>query len=327
MRQTINKGKANYFPNSLGGGCPYLSGQMDGGFTSYPERVEGHKIRQRSPSFIDFFSQAKLFFNSQSEPEKNHIIDALSFELGKVQTVAIRERILLILSKVDDGLASEVAYALRLHIPKDSTEYLNQDLPADADPLAYQSQVLEGTLAKSKALSMAGYTLDNIKTRQVAILAADGVDANSLNTVKNKLAAEGAVVEIIAPRQGYVIAENDEQIPVNHSFLTAASVFYDAVYVPGGTNSIATLEAEPDALHFLNEAFKHCKAIAADKAALQVIQSTYFGRKLPADYQPDSIKMEGIIISDDLSYLSEQFITAIKQHRFWEREKPRKVPA
>ena len=327
MRQTINKGKANYFPNSLGQGCPYLSGQMQGGYATYPERVDGNKIRQRSPSFIDFFSQAKLFFNSQSEPEKNHIVDALSFELGKVQTTAIRERMLYILSKVDDGLATEVAYSLRLHIPKDKIELLNQDLPADADPMAYQSEVLEGTLAKSAALSMAGYKLDSIKTRQVAILAADGVDADSLNTVKNALMAEGAVVEVIAPRQGYVIAENDEQITVNHSFLTMASVFYDAVYVPGGTNSVAALEAEPDALHFLNEAFKHCKPIAADVNAMQVIQSTYFGRKLPSDFEPDTIATEGLVISDDLSYLSEQFISAIKQHRFWGREKPRKVPA
>lgn len=327
MRQTINKGKANYFPNSLGGGCPYLSGQMQGGFATYPERVEGHKIRQRSPSFLDFFSQAKLFFNSQSEPEKNHMIDALSFELGKVQTIAIRERMLRILNEIDEGLATEVAYALRLHIPKDSTEPLNHDVPADADPQSYQPVKKEPMITKSAALSMAGYTLDSIKTRQIAILAADGVDATSLNTVKEALMADGAVVEIIAPRQGYVIAENDEQIPVNHSLLTAASVFYDAVYVPGGTNSVATLEAEPDAIHFLNEAFKHCKAIAADADAMQVIGATYFGRKLPADYQPDSIKMEGVVISDDLKYLSEQFINAIKQHRFWAREKPRKVPA
>ena len=121
--------------------------------------------------------------------------------------------------------------------------------------------------------------------------AADGVDAASLNTVKEALMADGAVVEIIAPRGGYVIAENDEQIPVNHSLLTAASVFYDADYVPGGTNSVATLEAEPDAIHFLNEAFKHCKAIAADADAMQVIGATYFGRKLPAERMGAAYKM------------------------------------
>jgi catalase len=102
---------------------------------------------------------------------------------------------------------------------------------------------------------------------------------------------------------------------------------YDAVYVPGGTNSVATLEAEADAIHFLNEAFKHCKAIAADKQALQVLKATYFGRKLPEDNSDETAMMEGVIISNDINTLSNQFIAAIAQHRFWEREKPRKVPA
>ena len=85
---------------------------MEGGFTSYAERIDAKKVRERSPSFFDHFSQARLFFNSQSEPEKNHMIDALRFELGKVETVAIRERMLFLLSQVDNGLANEVAYGL-----------------------------------------------------------------------------------------------------------------------------------------------------------------------------------------------------------------------
>src|SRR6185312_4111070 len=101
QRHTINKGQTSYNPNTLGGGCPFQSGKMTGGFVSYPERIDSNKIRERSPSFFDFFSQAKLFFNSQSEPEKNHIVDALRFELGKVETIAIRERMIGILTHVD----------------------------------------------------------------------------------------------------------------------------------------------------------------------------------------------------------------------------------
>jgi catalase len=327
MRQTINRGKSSYTPNSIGGGCPFLAGKMDGGFTSHNERVEAHKIRERSESFRDHFSQAKLFYHSQSEPEKNHIIDALSFELGKVGIIAIRERMLRILSYIDTGLASAVAYALGLHIPKNEEELLNQDIPADADPQRYQPIIKEPSLAASEALSMANTIKDTIRTRQVAILAADGVDGASLNTVMTALLDEGAVVEIIAPRQGVVISENDEQIPVDKSLLTAASVCYDAVYVPGGTNSVATLAAEADAVHFLNEAFKHCKAIAADEAALQVLEATYFSKKLPEDFSDETVLSEGLVISSDPGKLSGQFIKAIAQHRFWEREKPRKVPA
>lgn len=327
MRQTINKGKASYSPNSLGGGSPLQASKADGGFSSYPERIDAYKVRERSKSFFDHFSQATLFFNSQSEPEKNHIADALSFELGKVQTVAIRERMLRILAKIDKGLAAQVAFALRLHIPKDSDEFINQSVPADGNPEDFQPVKVEGSVKISPALSMANTIKDNIKTRKVAILAADGVDAASLTTVKEALEAAGAVVEVIAPRQAYVIAENDEQLPVHHSLLTAASVLYDAVYVPGGTNSVATLEADADAIHFLNEAFKHCKAIAADTQALQVLQSTYFSKKLPSDNRDDSVLTEGIIIGSDATKLATQFIAAISQHRFWEREKPRKVPA
>ena len=132
--------------------------------------------------------------------------------------------------------------------------------------------------------------------------------------------------EVIAPKLGFIAGMNGN-VAVAKSFLTTPSVLYDAVYVPGGTNSVATLEADPDAVHFLNQAFKHCKAIAFDADALQVIKATYFGRKLPEDNSDETVLMEGIIMSDDAATLAEQFIKAIAQHRFWEREKARKVPA
>ena len=327
MRQTINKGKVSYSPNTLAGGCPFQAGKMDAGFASHAERIDAHKIRERSKSFFDHFSQAKMFYNSQSEPEKSHIADALTFELGMVQTVSVRERMLRILMNIDMGLATQVAVALRLHLPKGDTTPLNQSMPADGDPTDYQSEIREPNLAASPALSMMNTVMGDIRTRQIAILAADGVNEASLTTVKEALKAQGAVVEVVAPCQNYIISEGDVEIPVDKSFLTAASVLYDAVYVPGGTNSVATLAACPDAVHFLNEAFKHCKAIAADTDALQVLEVTYFGKKLPADNSDETIRQEGIVIGDDVNTLAEQFISAIGQHRFWEREKARKVPA
>jgi len=327
MRQTINKGKASYNPNSLGNNDPAQVKEADGGFVSYGERIEARKIRTRSKSFFDHFSQARLFFNSQSDPEKNHLIDAFTFELGKVKTVAVRQRMIGILEQIDKGLASEVAFGLRLHLQEKADLPTNQSIPADGNPLDYQSVQVEGSLAKSSALSMAGTIKDTIESRKIAILAADGVDAKSLNAVKKAIEAKGAIAEVIAPRLNYIIAENDEKIPVDHSFLTAASVLFDAVYVPGGTNSVATLEANADAVHFLNEAFKHCKAIAADSHALQVLEATYFSKKLPTDYSDESVLREGIVIGSDADKIVKQFISAIAQHRFWEREKPRKIPA
>jgi catalase len=113
-RQQINKGRTSYHPNSLRSGCPFQAKMMEGGFTSFTEKIDAQKIRDRSNSFRDHFSQARLFFNSQSEPEKNHMVDAFSFELGKCETLNIRERMLGILAQVDTGLAAQVAYNLGL---------------------------------------------------------------------------------------------------------------------------------------------------------------------------------------------------------------------
>jgi catalase len=327
MRQTINKGKASYNPNTTGGGCPFQAGKMDAGFTSHMERIDAHKIRARSESFFDHFSQAKLFFNSQSEPEKQHIVDALSFELGKVQDVAIRIRMLGILSKIDMGLAQQVAYNLGLKVPKEPEQPMNHSFPADANPEDFQPVEKEMNLVKSSALSMVNTVKDNIRTRCVAILVADGVNEASVTNVKEALLAAGAVVDVIAPRQGVVTTEEDTELTVDKSFLTTSSVLYDAVYVAGGLNSSAALEACPDAIHFLNEAFKHCKAIAADALAMQVLDQTYFRKKLPQDLEDDTILKEGIVVGDRPTEIARQFIKAIGQHRFWERESARKVPA
>lgn len=326
MRQTINKGKASYEPNSIGGGCPFQAMWKDGGFKSFEERIDSKKIRERSKSFMDHFSQAKLFFNSQSDPEKNHIIDALRFELGKVEIAAIRERMVGILAQIDKGLAHAVALGLRVTVPKE-VDQVNHSVPADAAPGSYEPIISEGSLTSSPALSMANTKKDSIATRKVAFLVADGVNTSSMEVMKAALEDEGVVVEVIAPYLGYVTAEDDSHVEVKRSFLTAASVLYDAVYVPGGVNSVATLSNEANAIHFLNEAFKHCKPIAADSAAMQVIEQTYFLNKLPKQFNDENVMRDGVTIQEDAETLSTQFISAMKQHRFWEREKPRRVPA
>jgi catalase len=325
-RQQINRGKTSYSPNSLGGGCPFQAKMSEGGFTSYTERIDSKKIRERSPSFFDHFSQAKLFYDSQTDAEKNHIVDAFSFELGKCETEAIRQRMLGILSKIDKGLAAEVAYNLGLHVPNPPEQPMNHSIPADGKVEDYQPTKVKSSLQRSEALSMANTIKDTIRTRKIAILAANGVDEDSLLPVKEMLEAEGAMTEIVAPKLGVIVGEADTEFTVPQSFFTTASVLYDAVYVPGGI-SAATLAGEPDAIHFLNEAYKHCKAIAADVSAMPLLQETYFYKKLPEDHSKETALKEGIIIHDDINELAKRFVAAIAQHRFWDREKPKKVPA
>lgn len=327
MRQMINRGKSSYHPNSLANGDPRQAKASEGGYTTYPERVDAKKVRARSRSFFDHFSQARLFFNSQSEPEKDHLIDALNFELGKVVNIDVRKRMLRVLGQIDKGLATSVALALRLPIPKEADEPLNQSIPADANPDEYQPVQVEGALVKSTPLSMANTVKDSIVSRKIAFLVADGVDSDSIKAVKKTLEDQKAIVDLIAPRQGFVTAANSEIVPVQHSFLTMDSVMYDAVYVPGGANSVATLEADADAVHFLNQAFRHCKPIAADVSAIQVFEATYFFRKLPEKFDEKIALRDGIVINNRPKSLADLFVKAISQHRFWEREKSRKVPA
>jgi catalase len=318
MRQEINTGKTSYHPNSLGGGCPFQAKMKEGGFVSHAERIDAKKIRERSDSFLDHFSQATLFFNSQSEAEKDHIVNALSFELSNVTVPAIRERMLGILSKIDTGLAQKVAANVGVAVPK-KTGQLNFSVPADANPKSYDSITKKSSIEKSAALSMANTRKDSIATRKIAFLIADGVNAASVAAAKKAIEAAGAVVELIAPTLNPVKAEGKQTqtlVPAKR-LANAASVMYDAVYVPGGEKSIAALCGEADAIHFLNEAFKHCKAIGTDAGAQTLLDLTYFSDQSGED--------PGIVVGGKNTVST--FINAVAKHRFWEREKPRMVPA
>lgn len=329
MRQTINKGRVSYEPNTLAGGCPFQAKAADGGFTSYTERIDAKKVRERSTSFLDHFSQATLFFNSQSEVEKKHIVDALRFELGKVETEDIRKRMLGLLSQVDTKLAAQVSDAIGVSVPEKPEYPINHSIPADADPQRYQSIKVKSPVDKSEALSMATTIKGTIKTRQIAILASDGVNDSLLDKIQKALEAEGALPQIIAPKLGYIKGENGKQFKVNHTFLTTASVLFDAVYIPGGTKSITALVNEVDPIHFINEAYRHCKVIAADEEGIELLKSTYIGSKLIDGFSEEDLQKEGLIANrhGKADKTIKEFIHAISQHRFWERELKGKVPA
>ncbi|CAN5600851.1 catalase HPII [soil metagenome] len=321
FRQTINKGRVAYEPNTLGGGCPYQSMIKDGGFSSYEEKIDGNKIRARSESFTDHFTQAALFFNSQSDYEQQHIIDAISFELGKVETGAIRSRMVYILNQIENKLAQGVADNLGIEIPKKIDGYINHGVPAGADMDKYESKPKKtGGLDKSDALSMANTVKDTIKTRQIAFLVADGFNADDVKTMKKALENQGATAKIIGMKSSGVKDANGKTMKVDHALRTVASVLFDAVYIPGGASSIKTLSNEPDAIEFVNEAFRHCKAIAASGEGVNFLKKETYVRKAKND--------RAVILNDNgAKDAAKDFISAIAGHRNWDREKARKVPA
>ena len=327
MRQTVNRGQTSYEPNTLRGGCPFQAGPDMGGFTSYAERIDAQKIRARSASFFDHFSQATLFFNSQSEPEKGHIIRALRFELGKLETPAIRERMLRLLAQVDKDLANSVAEGLGLIVPSKLDKPLNMSIPADGDPRKFQPKRVAQAIESSPALSMVNnpnFPKDTIKTRKIAVLLADGFDDAAVAEMNKALLTAGATPKTVAPRLGVVTGANGEELKVDFSFFTGSSVLFDAVYIPGGDASVEDLKKQDDAAEFVNEAFKHCKAIAASGSGVGFLAKSLGGKFGETNTTGKLIAAnEGVVTSRGAvtANFTTEFIQAIAHHRHWEREK------
>jgi catalase len=306
----IPVGRASYDPNSTGGNFPKES---PNGFTSFLEHIEGDKRRVRADSFKDHFSQAKLFFNSMSEIEKQHIISAFSFELAKVEIPAIRERYVRdILANIDARLTSEVCAKLGLAVPDPKTV----KPPAAPQPAGK-------TVKLSPALSMIGtQPADRITTRKIAILAADGTDAAAVQALKAALTKAGAVPHVLAPHLGSLKGAAGTNgaagaVVVDHTLVTMPSVVYDAVYIPGGKAGVEALLADGDAVHFVSEAFKHAKAIAATAEGVALLEA--------AGVPPDAA---GVVTGETASRnVVTAFIAAIAQHRAWERSGLLAVPA
>jgi catalase len=151
----------------------------------------------------------------------------------------------------------------------------------------------------------------------VAILTADGIDGAQIEKMKRVIGAEGATTEIIAPRLGQVNTVKGMTIQADKSLMTVSSVLYDAVYIPGGAKAIEQLMQKPEAIEFISQAYKHCKAIAFDADAEQMIQKTLIGEDLKSGKE-----IPGVIqASKQVKDLPTVFIKAIASHRFWEREK------
>ncbi|AEH02335.1 catalase [Lacinutrix sp. 5H-3-7-4] len=315
MQMDIPKGQGAYFPNTLMGGCPHLNAMADGGFTHYEERIDAKKIRGRSESFSDHFSQPALFYRSLSDWEKEHVAGAYSFELGKCTQKHIKERMLWLINKINNDLALTVAKNLGLEIPKSIEEPINQAIGADADVEKHQPGDAKNYLDKDEALSQANTKFDSIETRQIAVLVANGFDMKAFKKMKSLLEDEGAMLKLIAPHGGTVKCSEAMDHEVDAAISTTESVLFDAIYIPGGKDAIKKLIDTPKYTKFLNEAFKHCKAIAADDEAEDLIDNTFI-----KDYKDDG----AVFINEK----PKAFRDAIAKHRYWKRrDVAAKVPA
>ncbi len=296
-RHTINGGTANYLPNTLSNGSPRPATVAEGGYKHYEERVEGHKIRARSPSFQDHFTQARMFLDSQSPAERAHLIDALRFEIGKVDRVAVRERVVNdILAQIDIDMAQAVAEAVGVGMPPRTKAKAKGDSPMG--------------LQVSPALSMSNTSKDSIATRRIAILVAPGVIGRSLAAVKANLEKQGAVVEIVSLQLGRIESSDGADVEALRSLLNTPSVVYDATLVADGDESAKLLAQHPDAQRFVQETYRHCKALGA----LGRGQAVLMAAGVPTENGRD-----GVVVEAKAEALAKNFRTAVAQHRHWQR--------
>ena len=330
MRMTINKGRVAYAPASLDGHVMEEVGPKPG-LVTYPQEVNGPKIRERSPTFGDHYGQASLFWNSQTAVEKHHIVKALQFELSKVETRAVRLRMLEHLMKINDVLGTQVAKAIGEKMestPPPSaaakgkakpvkTSKGTADMPAELALLenAVSPTTASGGLQKTKGLSMLVDQPQLAKGRKVAILVAEGVNVAEVDTMQSALLDEKVLSEIVAPHIGEIMGDGGAT-QATKTYANTSSVHFDAVYVPGGKAAIETLSALPDALRFIDEAYKHGKPIAASSEGIEFYEATTTGKLVPEG----ETGAQGIVLEDDVETLASIFLEAIAQHRFNNRQ-------
>jgi catalase len=314
----VHQGESSYSRATIDEGRPAPADPAVG-YASAPTRVEGAKQRTRAASFADHYTQAALFWRSMSEVEQEHIVSAFGFELGKVTRTDIREGVLEHIARVDTTLAERVGTWLGLTPPR---------------------REAVGAIEPSPALSQMHRPGDgSLCARKIAVLAADGVDAGELARVRDVLTGRGASVELIAPHAGEVRLTNpDGSLPAAHSLLTAKSVLFDAVLVPGGARSTDLLRARPDVADFLRQAYRHGKALGAWGSGRDVLTAARLGDPAGesataakgAEAQP--LHEEGVILDDTqgpreraLDEFAAAFADAVGRHRAWNRTLPRRT--
>lgn len=303
-RMEINSNPANYSPNSLNNNWPResMATKNNDGFESHQERLDGHKIRERSPSFQEYYSHPGLFWRSQTPIEQQHIIDAFAFELGKVSRAYIRVRVVEHLAHIDTELAGKVAHQLGIPV---SDALLNIPAPHPVSGIECDP-----------ALSLYALPGGDIKGRSVAILLADNAAAPDVLYLLNTLKERGVYPKLLAQTMGDITASDGSIIPVNATFAGAPSITVDAVIVPDGIYD--SLMKSGEAQHYLLEAYRHLKVIGLSGDA----------KKLMSLWRESAVE-EGIIQDETIcADMLDSFFESLAAHRIWSRSvKATSIPA
>jgi catalase len=295
MQMGIPKGRVSYSPSSLDDSVERQDPVQ--GFVSAAVAESGDKLRVRSDTFADRYSQARLFFFSQTEPERNHIVSAFIFELSKVETKAVRLRMLGQLAQVDEATAKRVADGLGYEGPIAKAK---TDIPARTD------------LTPSPLLSILAKAKPTLKGRVVGCLVADGTDPKLVTAMETAVVAAGAKMKVIAPKVGGAKGLDGGLIRADFQLAGGPSVLFDAVVLALSKEGAATVAKEAAAVAFVHDAFAHLKVIG-HTAEAQVLM-----------HKAGVISDEGIVAIGAKG--SKPFLDVAARGRIWDREpKIRKV--
>ncbi|MBY5608621.1 catalase [Rhizobium leguminosarum] len=289
MRNPV--GRVNYQPNSWNQGPRESPVQ---GYRHFPAEEQGAKVRLRPESFADHYSQARQFYISQTPPEQRHIAAALIFELSKVETPVIRERMVSHLFNIDETLASKVGHALGF-----------KSMPKPADAAMPTRQDLE----PSPALSIVERGPKRFEGRKLGILVSDGTDAAIFKSLLAEITEQKADFEVIAPKIGGVTLSDGNWIEAHQMIDGGPSVLYDAVALLPSAEGTGDLLKEATARDFVADAFVHCKYIGYVETALPLMQKAGIADSLD----------EGVMALAAAKDVPA-FIKALGKLRVWGRE-------
>jgi catalase len=309
-RQAIPRGRVSYEPNSLAGGCPFQAGAAQG-FVSVPARIEAReeqgKVRAKPEKFADHYTQARLFFESQTPVEQDHIANAFRFELSKVTVPAIRERTVAMLRNASEELAKNVAMGLGI-----------DPLPEPL-PLALENPP-QPEVTRSPALSLLSRPGDgSIAGRKIALLVAPGVEADSLLAVQEALVQQGAVARLVGGRIGPMKTASGEVIDADASMENEPGFLFDALVLPDGAEAVAALAQDGHTMEFIKDQFRHCKAILV----LGASQALMAKAGLPVSMDKSQAQgRTGLTFADaaQAQAAAAQFIADVAKHRHFGRE-------
>lgn len=284
MRYQIDVDETSYHRNSLENNTPYTTPPEEGGYKHYPMKVEGHVTRERSEKFDDFFTQPRIFWNSLTPIEKQHMIEALNYQIGSVKSKSVRQQCADILVNVDKEMANIVADNVGVNRPS-----------GDNVPVSTKYPSLSQASTPKYAYSL-----------KIGVLIGDGYNAQEVNRVLKTLEEAGVFVVIVSETLGTVKGDDGSTLKVEKTFLTTSPYLLDALYVVGG-NAKNQEKFNYDTREYVSVAYRHYKPIGVGSSGQAFIQAT------------GNNNLAGVVFDDNTSNFGDELVAAIAHQRFWDR--------